>query len=65
MRVIGNDAVPPGRIDLRDDPETVNKLFRLVNFIAHKTITEPREIEEIYNGLPTEKLTGIEKRDKK
>ena len=65
VRVIGNDAVHPGTIDLRDDRETVNKLFRLVNFIAHKTITEPREVEEIYNGLPADKLAGIAKRDKK
>lgn len=65
VRVIGNDAVHPGAIDLRDDAETVNKLFRLVNFIAHKTITEPREVEEIYSGLPADKLAGIEKRDKK
>jgi hypothetical protein len=65
VRVIGNDAVHPGTIDLRDDIETVNKLFRLVNFIAHKTITEPREVEEIYNGLPADKLAGIEQRDKR
>ena len=65
VRVIGNDAVHPGTIDLKDDLETVNKLFRLVNFIAHKTITEPREVDEIYNGLPADKLAGIEKRDKK
>ncbi|NTU49699.1 MAG: DUF4145 domain-containing protein [Desulfobulbaceae bacterium] len=65
VRVIGNDAVHPGTIDLRDDIETVNKLCHLVNFIAHKTITEPREVEEIYNGLPADKLAGIENRDKK
>lgn len=65
VRVIGNDAVHPGTIDLRDDTETVNKLFRLVNFIAHKTITEPREVDEIYNGLPADKLAGIAARDKK
>jgi len=65
VRVIGNDAVHPGTIDLRDDLDTVNKLFRLVNFIAHKTITEPREVDEIYNGLPADKLAGIAKRDGK
>ena len=65
VRVIGNDAVHPGAIDLRDDRDTVNKLFRLVNFIAHKTITEPREVEEIYNGLPADKLSGIAQRDSK
>jgi hypothetical protein len=64
VRVIGNDAVHPGTLDLRDDRETVNKLFRLVNFIAIKTITEPKEINEIYNGLPADKLAGIANRDK-
>lgn len=64
VRVIGNDAVHPGTIDLRDDIDTVHKLFRLVNFIAYKTITEPREVEEIYNGLPVDKLAGIKNRDK-
>jgi hypothetical protein len=64
VRVIGNDAVHPGTIDLRDDREAVNKLFRLVNFIATKTITEPREISEIYNGLPADKLAGISNRDR-
>lgn len=63
VRVIGNEAVHPGSIDLRDDRETVIKLFRLVNFIAAKMITEPQEIAELYNGLPTDKLTGIAKRD--
>lgn len=65
VRVIGNDAVHPGTIDLRDDIDTVHKLFRLVNFIAQKTITEPREIDELYNGLPADKLVGIANRDKK
>jgi len=65
VRVIGNNAVHPGTIDLKDDRDTVNKLFRLVNFIAHKTITEPREVDEIYNGLPADKVAGINKRDKR
>jgi hypothetical protein len=65
VRVIRNDAVHPGTIDLRDDLETVNKLFRLVNFIAYKTITEPAEVDAIYNGLPADKLAGIARRDGK
>lgn len=63
VRVIGNEAVHPGTLDLKDDKETVQKLFRLINFIAQKMITEPREIDEIYNGLPADKLAGISKRD--
>lgn len=63
VRVIGNDAVHPGLIDLKEDPTTVNKLFKLVNFIANKMITEPREIDEIYSSLPPEKIEGINQRD--
>lgn len=63
VRVIGNEAVHPGTLDLKDDQETVQKLFRLINFIANKMITEPREIDEIYDGLPADKLAGIAKRD--
>ena len=65
VRVIGNEAVHPGVIDLKDDRDTANKLFKLVNFIAEKMITEPREIEELYNSLPEDKLKGIKDRDKK
>ncbi|MBI3249960.1 MAG: DUF4145 domain-containing protein [Deltaproteobacteria bacterium] len=63
VRVIGNEAVHPGTLDLKDDLVTANKLFRLVNFIAQKMITEPREIDEIYGSLPADKLKGIAKRD--
>ena len=63
VRVIGNDAVHPGTIDLNDNRDIANQLFRLVNFIAQKMITEPKEIEDIYNSLPAEKLKGINERD--
>jgi hypothetical protein len=63
VRVIGNEAVHPGTIDLRDDPNTANMLFKLVNFIAEKMITEPKEIDALYHTLPQDKLDGIAKRD--
>jgi len=63
VRVIGNHAVHPGEIDLKDDLETVNKLFKLVNFITNKMITEPKEIDEIYGSLPEDKIQGINQRD--
>ena len=63
VRVIGNEAVHPESLDLKDDAETVHRLFRLVNFIAHKMITEPKEIDELYGSLPPDKLAGIDKRD--
>lgn len=65
VRVIGNDAVHPGQIDISDDIETAKALFKLVNLIAEKIITEKKEVEEIYNSLPESKRQEIEKRDSK
>jgi hypothetical protein len=65
VRVIGNEAVHPGVLDLRDDAATANTLFRLVNFIVEKMISEPREIEEVYAALPEKKRSAIDTRDGK
>lgn len=64
VRVVGNEAVHPGQIDLKDNKEIALKLFELINFIAHKMITEPKEIEALYQTLPEEKREFIEERDK-
>jgi hypothetical protein len=65
VRVIGNDAVHPGQIDLKDDIETATKLFHLINFIVDVMITQPNEIDNIFNSLPKNKLEGIKNRDSK
>ena len=65
VRVVGNDAVHPGTIDLRDTPEFATSLFDLVNFIVEKMISEPKKIEALYSALPTEKREYIERRDRK
>ncbi|MBW2640260.1 MAG: DUF4145 domain-containing protein [Deltaproteobacteria bacterium] len=64
VRVIGNNCVHPGQLDVSDNPDTVTQLFKLLNFIAYKTITEPNEIDEIYNALPQSQRDAIERRDK-
>jgi hypothetical protein len=64
VRVIGNEAVHPGQMDLNDDPKTAEALFKLVNVIAEKMISEPKHVDEIYGLLPPEKRAAIEKRDK-
>ncbi|MBW7995470.1 MAG: DUF4145 domain-containing protein [Candidatus Glassbacteria bacterium] len=63
VRVTGNEAVHPGVLDLKDDIDTVQKMFRLVNFIAHDRITQPKEVDALYQSLPEEKRKAIEKRD--
>ena len=52
VRIIGNNAVHPGQLDMDDNAEIAAKLFRLINFIAEKTLTDAREVDEIYEGLP-------------
>ena len=65
VRVIGNNAVHPGQIDLRDDRAVAESLFRLLNLIAEKMISEPKHVEEVYTTLPKDALEAIEKRDAK
>lgn len=65
VRVIGNEAVHPGQIDLSDDRPTAEELFRLVNIIAEVMISQPKHIDELYGNLPPNKLKAIEERDMK
>ena len=65
VRVIGNESVHPGEIDLRDEPETAGMLFTLVNAIADQMITQPKLRDELYGKLPKTKLEGIAARNTK
>lgn len=65
VRVVGNEAVHPGTIDLNDDRGTAGTLFSLVNRIAYDMISHPKEIAALYNELPAEKIKAIETRDAK
>ena len=63
VRVIGNNAVHPGQLDLRDDGATAESLFSLLNLIVEKMISEPKRVDEVYAKLPKETRQAIEKRD--
>ncbi len=65
LRITGNNAVHPGELDLTEEPERVIKLFGLLNFIAEKMITEPKEVDSFYDGLPDGAKEAVEKRDGK
>jgi hypothetical protein len=62
-RVIGNNAVHPGEIDLNDTPETAQQLFGMINFIVEDRIARPKEIAALYLKLPEKAREAIEKRD--
>ena len=64
VRVIGNNAVHPGQLDISDDFETAHKLFVFVNLITNYLITQPKLIDEVYTEkVPEGAKTAIEKRD--
>jgi hypothetical protein len=65
VRVIGNEAVHPGTIDLNDNRDTALHLFDIVNEIAAQMITHPKRVTELYAKLPEAKRKAIEKRDAK
>lgn len=64
VRVIGNHAIHPGRIDFEENTDT-NGLFELLNAIVRDRITLPRERLEIFNRLPKEEREFIAKQDRK
>ncbi len=66
VRVVGNKAVHPGVIAFDvDDANTAKSLMRLINMIGQSMITDPKEIEDMYNQLPESAKESIERRDGK
>jgi Domain of unknown function (DUF4145) len=64
VRVIGNNAVHPGQMDV-DDVAIAADLFSLVNLIADYMISMPAKVAATYAGLPPAVRAAIEKRDAK
>lgn len=64
IRVIGNNGVHPGEINLDENKDLAAALFPLMNLIVEKMISDPKKIDEIYKMLPEGAVKAIEKRDK-
>lgn len=65
VRVIGNEAVHPGELDLSDDVETATSLFGLVNLIAEEMISRKKRVQAVYDKIPASKRDGIDARNAK
>ncbi len=64
VRVVGNNAVHPGQIDLKDDLEIAHKLFGLVNLIADAMISQPKHVDALFDKVvPEGQRKAIAKRD--
>jgi len=64
VRVVGNNAVHPGVLDVKDNPEMALSLFKLTNLIVEDMITKPKEVSQLYEALPKGAKDAIAKRDK-
>lgn len=65
VRVVGNNAVHPGVIDLNDNIEIAYSLFGFVNIICEMMISQPKKIREYYEkNIPEDTRKKIDERDK-
>lgn len=63
VRITGNNAVHPGTMSNKDIDYVASKMFGLLNFIVKKGISEPRELEELYNLTPEAPRKAAEEKD--
>lgn len=63
VRILGNESVHPGTINLDDEREAALLLFKLINIIVEYTITQPKEIDKLYEMIPETKKNSIKKRN--
>lgn len=64
VRVTGNHAIHPGEI-VFDDTTDVQALFTLIDIVTVVLITQPKQIQELYDNLPEKDKDKIKKRDGK
>ena len=64
VRVVGNNQVHPGVLDVRDNPEIATSLFGLVNIITEYMISNPKRIQALQDKLPVGAQEQILSRDK-
>lgn len=65
VRVIGNNAVHPGKMSPDDVAAVSATLFKVLNLIVEYVIAAPAEVDELFDGLPEDAKSAIQKRDSK
>jgi hypothetical protein len=63
VRVIGNESVHPGELDMKDDHSTAAALFGAINLVVEQLITAPKNAAALYAAIPTSKAVAIDQRD--
>lgn len=62
LRVTGNNAVHPGIIEF-DKKTPIASFYEWINMVTDILITQPAEIDRIYDNLPEKDREAIENRD--
>ncbi|GHJ49337.1 hypothetical protein Cs7R123_66790 [Catellatospora sp. TT07R-123] len=63
LRVVGNNAVHPGEIQIDNSTDLVGSLFALVNVIVDQMISRPKRIGTLFAALPQRSRDQIAQRD--
>ncbi|MFT5119564.1 MAG: hypothetical protein ACI9ST_001280 [Psychrobacter glaciei] len=65
VRITGNNAVHPGTMKDEDFDFVASKMFDLINFIVKKGISEPKELDALYELTPEGPRKSAEDQDAK
>jgi hypothetical protein len=66
LRVVGNNAVHPGQIDIEENKDNIEKFFGLVNLVVDVLLVQPAKINAMFDMLvPQAQKKQIEVRDGK
>jgi hypothetical protein len=62
-RVVCNNSVHPGELNLNDSPEIAYNLFDMINFIIDDRVARPKQIQMLYEKLPEGARNAVDVRD--
>ena len=65
VRILGNSAVHPGLLDLRDDDEAAHRMFTLLNLVVEQMISTPKMIDQTWEQLPADPRNAAEMRSER
>lgn len=63
VRVVGNNSVHPGQIEVDADASLAPSLFAITNLIVEQVIVRAATVDALFEGLPGGAKAAIERRD--
>lgn len=63
LRVVGNNAVHPGQIDLDAADDLLPALFSMLNLVVEQVVARPKHVAGLFASLPASAQAQVAKRD--